>query len=362
MRLAVTTDWLTSFGGAERVLAEMRNTWGDIPIFTSVYDPRGVPDQVHEWDVRASWLQHLPFVERYSRALLPLMPGAFGRFDFQGYDAVVTCSSAFSKAIQINGRTRNICYCLTPPRYLWDLSDEYIGNRLRGMAARALLPSLRRADLAAAERVHHFIAISQTVAERIARIYKRPSTVIHPPVDVAAIQPNGRAPEDFYLVVSRLVGYKRVDLAMRAARVLGRKLLVVGDGPERSRLRELAGDGVQLLGRLSDQQTADLYARCRGFLFAGQEDFGIAPVEAQAAGRPVVAFGAGGATETVLDGVTGVHFHEQTAEAMAEAIERLERMSVSSAACRENAERFSAISFRTELGETVRALVDSAAS
>jgi glycosyltransferase involved in cell wall biosynthesis len=144
--------------------------------------------------------------------------------------------------------------------------------------------------------------------------------------------------------------------------VLGRKLLVVGDGPERSRLRELAGDGVQLLGRLSDQQTADLYARCRGFLFAGQEDFGIAPVEAQAAGRPVVAFGAGGATETVLDGVTGVHFHEQTAEAMAEAIERLERMSVSSAACRENAERFSAISFRTELGETVRALVDSAAS
>jgi glycosyltransferase involved in cell wall biosynthesis len=360
MRLAITTDWLTSFGGAERVLSALREEFHAPPIFTSVYDPRGVPPALRSWDVRPSVLQHLPGVRHYSRALLPFMPWAFDRFDFSDYDAVISCSSAFSKNVTTRGATRNICYCFTPPRYLWDLRDEYTRGRLMERPLRAALTRLREADRRAATRVHQFVADSNTVAERIQRSYGRSSVVVYPPVDTSAIQPNGREPEDFYLVVARLVRYKRVDLAIEAANAMRRPLWIVGVGPELPRLRAIAGPTVRFLGSVPDAEVAELYARCRAFLFPGLDDFGIAPVEAQAAGRPVVAYGAGGALETVIDGTTGVHFHTQTTDALVKALERLDGMRIDPAACRRNADRFNTAAFGAAMRRVVTQVVSAA--
>ena len=362
MRVAITTDWLTSFGGAERVLVAMHQEFAAPPVYTSVYDPAGVPAALRTWDIRPSVLQHLPGVRRYSRALLPLMPWAFDRFDFSGYDAVITCSSAFSKNITTANATRNICYCFTPPRYLWDMRDAYTEGRLLKRPLRAALTWLREADRRAATRVHQFVADSNAVAERIRRAYGRTSLVVYPPVDTSLIQPNGRDPEDFFLVVARLVRYKRVDIAIRAANALGRPLWIVGVGQELQRLRAIAGPTIRFLGSLPDAEVAALYARCRAFLFPGLDDFGIAPVEAQAAGRPVVAYGAGGALETVIDRTTGLHFHEQTTEALVEALERLDGAHMDPAACRRNADRFNTAAFRAAMRRVVTQVVAEAAT
>jgi glycosyltransferase involved in cell wall biosynthesis len=358
MRIAITTDWLTSFGGGERVLTHLRREFGNPPIYTSVFHPPWLPPDVRDWDVRPTVLQRLPLVRHYSRALLPLMPWAFGRLDLSAYDVVVSCSSAFSKAVRTTGSTKNVCYCFTPPRYLWDLRDEYASGRILNGPLRLALGALRHADRRAASGVDRFIAISKTVAERIRRIYGREAEVIHPPVDTCTIQPSGLAPEPFYLVVARLVRYKRIDLAVDAANRLGRPLWIVGEGPERRRLERMAGPSVRFLGWRSDRELADLYARCRAFLFPGLDDFGIAPVEAQAAGRPVVAYGQGGALETVVDGATGVHFRAQTSDSLIEALERLDGISIDAGACRRNAERFDSSVFRARIRASVEAAVD----
>lgn len=352
-RVAITTDWLNSFGGAERVLAELLRVFPDAPIHTTVHDPAGLPDEMRGWDIRPSFLQRLPFAKRQHRPFLPLMPLAFESFDFAGYDVVLTTSSAFAKGVVTPPNVPNVCYCHTPPRYLWDQFHE----QTRGMRGRLLIGAmaawLRVWDRMAADRVDVFVANSQTVAARIRRYYRREPIVVHPPVDTERFRPSGAPAEDFLLVVARLVPYKRVDLAIEAATRRGYRLVVVGDGPELARLQARAGSSVTFLGRRSDAEIAELYARCRAFLFPGMEDFGIAPVEAQAAGRPVVAFGAGGATETIVDGETGVLFLEQSVEALVEAIEGLDALRVDPAACRENALRFDAAIFRTRMAEVV---------
>lgn len=342
------TDWLTSFGGAERVLTQLHDLFPDAPIYASVFDRRRLPRLTDAWDIRGTALQRLPGARRYSRALLPLMPRAFANLDLSGYDAVVTTSSAFSKNARTRDDAPNLCYCFTPPRYLWDLRETYTPG-LTGRAAAPLVRWLRDRDMDAASRVTRFVAISETVAERVRRTYNRDCAVIYPPVEVDRIVPSGRPPEDFYLVVSRLVGYKRVDLAIEACNRLERRLLIVGGGPELRRLRRLAGPTIEFRGFLDDAEVARLYASCRAFLFPGLEDFGIAPVEAQAAGRPVVAFASGGATETVIDGVTGVWFAEQTVDALVDAIERLDRMAIDPAVCAANARRFDAARFRAHM-------------
>ena len=351
-RVAITTDWLTSFGGAERVLHHLRLLYPSAPIFTSVFEPARLPVELRTWDVRSTFLQRFPLVRYYSRLLLPLMPAAFDQLDLRDYDVVITASSAFSKNVRVASGARNVCYCHTPPRYLWDLTDQYLSITARTVAG-PTLRWLREADRRASQRVDEFVANSSTVAERIRRAYGREARVIFPPVDTDRIQPNGRPAEDFYLVVSRFVPYKRVDLAVAACTRLGRKLVVVGTGPETARLRAAAGPTVSFTGALTDEAVADLYARCRAFVFPGFEDFGIAPVEAQAAGRPVIAFGAGGATETVVDGQTGVFFHEQTVDALVRAIEQLENTEFDPAVCRANAMRFDATIFRERIKESV---------
>lgn len=353
MKVALTTDWLNSFGGAERVLIELHRMFPSAPVYTTVHHPAGLPESMQGWDVRTSFLQRIPVARRRHQPFLPLMPLAFEQFDLGEYDLVVTTSSACAKGVLTPTETVNVCYCHTPSRYLWDLYHEYTRGRLSRPLIAPVAHWLRVWDRLSADRVDHFVANSRQTAARIWRHYRRESEVVYPPVDVERIQPNGRAPEDFYLVVCRLVPYKRVDLAVEACTRLGRRLVVVGDGPHRERLEAIAGPSVQFLGALPDEEVAALYARCRAFLFPGWEDFGITPVEAQAAGRPVIAYGRGGALETVVDGVTGTFFAEQTPEAVAEAILASESREHDPDLCRRNAERFDAAGFRARMGEVV---------
>ena len=353
MRVAITTDWLNSFGGAERVLIELHKMFPDAPVYTTVHDPQGLPGQMQDWDVRTSFLQRLPFARRRHQPFLPLMPMAWEEFDFSEYDLVLTTNSACAKGVITRPGTINICYCYTPCRYIWDLYPEYTRGKRSKPAIAPIAHWLRMWDRLTADRVDHFVAISHEVAARIRRHYGREAEVLYPPVDVERIVPSTKPPEDFYLVVGRLVPYKRIDLAVAVANQLGRRLLIVGDGSERRRLEAMAGPTVEFLGRREDDEIADLYARCRAFLFPGLEDFGIAPVEAQAAGRPVIAFGRGGALETVIDGSTGVLFSEQTPDALASAVLKFEATSFDPARCRRNAERFSAEQFRVRIARVV---------
>ena len=334
------------------MLQQLRVLYPTAPIYTSVFNPSVLPSDTAAWDVRPSFLQYLPFVTHYSRATLPLMSAAFGWFDLRRYDVVISVAAAFAKNVRTTTGT-NVCYCLTPPRYIWDLHDDYVRGHIGRPVLNAAARWLRQMDLAAASRVDDFIAISHTVADRVRRTYSREASVIYPPVDTAQIRPSNAPPEPFYLVVGRLVAYKRIDLAVAACTRLGRRLLVVGTGPERKRLEALAGPSVTFLGRVGDAEVAQLYARCKAFLFPGFEDFGITPVEAQAAGRPVVAFGRGGASETVVDGVTGVLFQDQSTYGLIDAIERLDRSSIDPRACRANALRFDASIFRERMSAAV---------
>ncbi|MBA2669277.1 MAG: glycosyltransferase, partial [Gemmatimonadetes bacterium] len=236
MKVAITADWLNSFGGAERVLVQLHQMFPDAPIYTSVYDPTGLPDFMQGWDVRPSFLQRVPFAKRHHQWFLPLMPMAFEQFDLSEYDLVITTNSACAKGVITRPDAVNLCYCYTPCRYLWDLYHEYTrGHRARGLIA-PTAHWLRVWDRLAADRVDHFVGISKEVAGRIRKHYRRDAEIIYPPVDVDSFVPNGREPEDFYLVVSRLVPYKRVDLAIEACNRLDRRLVIVGDGPERRRL------------------------------------------------------------------------------------------------------------------------------
>ena len=360
--VAITIDWLTEFGGAERMLKDLKAMYPDAPIFTTVLWPSRVPDYIRAWDVRTSYLQRFPFAHRWHRWLLPFMPMAFEQFDLSKYDLVVTSSSAFAKGVITGPGTINICYCHTPPRYLWEQYYRYTdGSRLQFIYA-PLAQWLRVWDRVAADRVDHFVANSKVVAERIWRHYRREAEIIYPPVETDLFVPNGQAPEDFYLVVSRLVPYKRVDLAIAAANRLKRRLVIVGDGPQRRRLKAMAGPTVTFLGWVrEDARLADLYARCRAFLFPCFDDLGTAAIEVQAAGRPVIALSHGGALETVIPGTTGVFFDRQDVEAMVEAIERFERMTFDPAACRRNAERFDRRIFRERFAATVEQQLQIAA-
>jgi glycosyltransferase involved in cell wall biosynthesis len=358
LRVAIVTDWLNSFGGAERVLMELHRLFPEAPLYTSVHDARGLPAGFAEWDVRTSFLQRIPFARRRHRWLLPLMPLAFESLDLRGYDLVISSSSACAKGVIVDPGATHLCYCHTPCRYIWDLYHEYVGGSTRAILAAPVAHWLRMWDCASSDRVDHFVANSRFVADRIQRHYRRPAEVIHPPVDVDRFRLHLGPTDGYYLVVSRLVSYKRIDLAVAAATRMNRKLLIVGEGPEEKRLRAMAGPSVRFLGWQDDDAVTRLYEGARAVLFPGLEDFGIVPVEAQAAGRPVIAYGRGGATETVADGVTGVHFDRQTPEALIAAIEGFERERFDPVRCRRNAERFSAETFRDRIQEAIgRALV-----
>jgi len=350
MHLALVHDWLNQIGGAEDVLETLVEMFPRAPIYTSMYWSEKMPPSYRAWDIHTTWMDHLPGIHRHHQPYLPLYPLAFARLDLSGYDLVLSNKSGFCHGVR-TGEATHICYCLTPTRYVWDFDGyaarEAIPPTLKA-ALRPLIALLRRWDHRAAQRVTHFIAISREVQARIHRHYNRNSVIIHPPVDTAQFQP-ASTHEDYYLIVSRLVPYKRIDLAVRAFNQLELPLIVAGDGRDREALEKLAGPTVTFLGYVPDADLPDLFARCRAYVLPGMEDFCIAPVQAQAAGRPVIAYGAGGALDTVIEGETGIFFHDFTPEALAEAVRGFDPDSVDPHACRVNAERFATAVFKEKL-------------
>jgi glycosyltransferase involved in cell wall biosynthesis len=333
MRVALVHDWLTGTRGGERCLEVFAELYPDADLFTLLHVPGSVSPTIERRRIATSFIQRLPGAARRYRHYLPLMPAAVSRFDLAGYDLVLSSSHCVAKGARAARGSLHVCYCFTPMRYVWDRYADYVGDGA-GLAARLALPAvaplLRAWDRSASGRVHHFVAISEHVRARIRRCYGREAMVIHPPVDVQRFELTDGHQGDYYLVVSALVPYKRVDLAVLAAGRLGRRLLVAGSGPEAARLSALAGPTVEFLGWRSDAEIARLYRDCRAVLFPGCEDFGIVPLEAMAAGRPVIALAAGGALETVVPAggeaaATGLLFGEPTPDALVAAIQRFER-------------------------------------
>jgi glycosyltransferase involved in cell wall biosynthesis len=334
LRVALVHDWLTGMRGGERCLEVFCELFPDADLYTLLHVPGSVSPVIERRRIVTSFLQRLPNVAERYRYYLPLFPAAMRGFDLSGYDLVLSSSHAVAKAARRRPGATHVCYCFTPMRYIWDLYDDYFGARAP-LAARLAMPpiaaALRRWDRRTTRRVDRFVAISHFVADRIRRAWGRDASVIHPPVDVGRFTIAEDGSRDYYLVVSALVPYKRVDLAVAAATRMKRRLLVVGTGPEMRRLTAMAGPAVEFLGWRDDAEVAELYARCRGVLFPTMDDFGIVPLEAMAAGRPVVAYGVGGATETVvgLDSATdaaptGIFFPEQRVEALEAAMATLE--------------------------------------
>jgi len=367
-RVALVHDWLTGMRGGERCLEVFGELFPAADLYTLLHVPGSVSPAIENRRIVTSFIQRLPQAERRYRRYLPLFPAAVRAFDLRGYDLVLSSSHAVAKSVRVPAGALHVCYCFTPMRYVWDLYDDYFGPR-SGLATRLLMPPvaawLRRWDRRTAAGVHQFVAISRFVADRIRRAYGRDADVIHPPVDVSRFRVD-EAPGEFYLVVSALTPYKRVDLAVEACNRLGRRLVVVGTGPEDRRLRALAGPTVELLGWRDDAQTAELYARCRALLFPPLEDFGITPLEAMAAGRPVIAFGEGGARETVVppgegEPPTGLFFARQTVEDLVDAIRRFEASAhqFEPKALRRRAEAFDRPLFRERVHAYLRARVEA---
>jgi glycosyltransferase involved in cell wall biosynthesis len=317
--------------GGERCLEVLCELFPDAPLFTLLHVPGSVTPAIEGRRIVTSFIQRLPGAATRYRYYLPLFPRAIGRLDLSDFELVVSMSHCVAKGVRVRPGALHLCYCFSPMRYVWDLYRDYFGPG-RGLAARVLAPpmatALRRWDRRT-EGVHHFVAISRHIAERIRRVYGRPADVLYPPVDVQRFEV-GQGAGDYYLVVSALVPYKRVDLAVAAATRLRRRLVVVGTGPEEARLRAIAGPTVTFLGWRTDDEVAGLYAHCRALLFPAVEDFGIAPLEAAASGRPTIALGRGGVLETMVDlgapdaAPTAVLFAEQSVDALVQAIQRFE--------------------------------------
>jgi glycosyltransferase involved in cell wall biosynthesis len=358
-------DWLNQIGGAEDVLEHLVRYYPDAPIYTSIYAPDLMPGPYRSWDIRPSWLNRLPGIHHAHQRYLPLYPLAWRTTDLANYDVVLSNKSGFCHGVRTGPRTLHVCYCLAPTRYIWNLDDylarENFGQAVR-LAARIVARLYRQWDFAAAQRPQHLIAISTEIQQRIRRYYHRESVVIYPPVEVTERFAIARRPDDYFLVVSRLVPYKRIDLAVQACTRLGLPLLVAGQGRDRPRLESLAGPTVRFLGFVPDDELPDLMARCRALIFPGLEDFGIVPVQVQAAGRPVIAFRGGGALDTVIPGHTGEFFDEQSTEALAAVLQRFDANAYDPQNIRAHAMRFDSAVFRQAItGYVQRAWEDFAA-
>jgi glycosyltransferase involved in cell wall biosynthesis len=356
--VALVHDWLNQYGGAERVLEHLVSFFPDAPLYTSIYWKAGMPPAYRSWNIRTTWMDRLPGIYRHHQLYFPLYALAFDRLDLgdRGYDLIISNKSGFCHGVG-TGSTPHLCYCLTPTRYVWQYEQYAAREQLPGpvkVLLKPLIAALRRWDYRAAQREHlHFVAISQEIRQRIRDYYGRSSRVIHPPVDVGRFAP---APEhdDYYLIVSRLIPYKRIDLAVAAFTELELPLVIVGKGRDRAALEQAAGPTIHFRGYVPDEELPDLYARCKAFVFPGHEDFGITPVEAQAAGRPVIAYRGGGALDTVVEGVTGAFFDEPTSASLAQAVRAFDADAVDPEACRRSAARFNVARFRRDLMDVVR--------
>lgn len=366
MRVAIVHDYLTQRGGAERVILSMHRIWPDAPIFTSIYDREGTFPELAECDVRATALTHIPKAGRLVRALLPLYPAAFRTIDLRGYDLVVSSTTAWAHGVRTPNAT-HVTYCNNPARWLYR-TDTYLaeGGAVPSRAAPLLAPllwALRRWDQAAAKRPDVYVANSKSVAKRIYEAYGRTSEIVYPPVDtgrmrrIVSVARHDAVPDaPFWLAVGRLLPYKRIDIAVEAAARIGVRLVVVGDGPTRPFLESIGGSELEIRSGISDDELGSLYNACTGLVLPGEEDFGIVPLEANAVGKPVVAFGRGGALETVIDGRTGILVPSQEPAAFGEAMAAAAARSWDADELRAHADRFDEARFEREL----RGVVDRA--
>lgn len=361
MKLALVHDWLNQIGGAEDVLDTLVKLYPNSPLYTSIYAPELMPEHYRKWDIRTLWIDRMPGIHSHHQPYLPFYPLAWGGLDLSAYDVVLSNKSGFCIGLQHGDNTLHICYCLAPTRYVWQ-TDSYIAREGFGkplqLALRPLIAALRRWDYNAAQRVNHFIAISTEIQERIKTYYGRDSVVIFPPVDTTRFQPSNTV-EDYFLIVSRLIPYKRIDLAVQAATQLGLPLKIGGKGRDLERLKAMAGPTVEFLGYVPDDQLPDLMARCKAFLFPGLEDFGITPVQAQAAGRPVIAFGGGGAIDTVIPGKTGELFYEMTVDSLAAVMQQFDVNRYNPTTIRAHAEQFDTSVFNRQISSFVEGAWDS---
>jgi len=351
LRVILVHDWLTGMRGGEKVLESICRMFPSAELLTLVHEPHSVSRTIESRPIRRSVIQALPWPTRLYRHYLPLFPIAIEQFDLDDADLVISTSHCAAKAVVPTGRAVHLCYCHSPMRYAWDQFDAYFGaervGRWQSAAARRVLAWMARWDRDTAGRVDRFVANSGHVAGRIARYYNRRASVLHPPVDTVFFAPGGAAPANYFLVVSALVPYKRIDVAVDAATRLGVPLKIVGSGPDEARLRARAGTTVQFLGSVDGTALRDLYRDAAAALLPGEEDFGIAPVESQACGRPVIALGRGGALETVVSGVTGVLVADPGVDPFEAALRDFRSDAFDSGAIRAHAETFSAARFDT---------------
>lgn len=358
MKIAIVHDYLNQYGGAERVLECFLDLFPDAPVFTMLTDLSKMPKRFEKVDIRNSFIHSLPFAKKHYKKMLSLFPVAVEQFDLREFDVVLSSSSAFAKGVITNPNQVHICYCYTPMRYVWDLYHQYIkedvSNPLFRMALPFVLHKIRLWDQMTAQRVDHFIADSKSISNRIHKYYGRDSDVIYPPVSFDKFKQSEQI-EDFFLIVSRMIPYKRIDLAIEAFNRLKKPLVIIGDGYDRNRLQSMAGPTITFLGRQPDEVIVDYYSRCKGFILAGEEDFGITPLEAQASGRPVIAYGKGGALETVVAGVTGVFFNEPTVESLLQAVQQFDSITFDSEKIREHAKSFDEQRFKQEILDFIQA-------
>lgn len=351
MKIAIVHDWLTNMGGAEQVIINFKEMYPEAPIYTTFYNPDNLDSKLRNIDVRTCFLQKKKIVTNHKK-YFPLMPLAFENFHLNEYDVVLSSSSSCAKGVLTKPGSVHVCYCHTPMRYAWEKRDEYVegmGKLKRGLI-KILLHYMRIWDVASANRVDYFIANSTEVQKRIKKHYKRESIVINPPVRCSLFNISDND-GDYYVIVSRLVKYKRFDLAVQACKELNKKLIVIGEGPEKENLQKIAEgcENIKFLGRLEDAEVKKYMAECKALLFPGEEDFGITPVETMASGRPVIAYGKGGVLDSIIDGKTGLFFREQNVESLKEAISKFETMQFNKKEIRQHALQFDEAEFRKKM-------------
>ncbi|MGR3175940.1 MAG: glycosyltransferase [Candidatus Scalindua sp.] len=370
MKIALVHDWITGMRGGEKVLEVFCELFPHAHLYTLLHNKGSSSDTIENMDIRTSFIQYLPLAKKKYRYFLPVFPNAIERFDLRGYDVVLSSSHCVAKGVITGSDTLHVCYCFTPMRYIWDMYDQYFTGERSGAitrrAASLVRNYLRKWDVESSRRVNKFIAISKYVAERIKKYYDREPDIIFPPVDCSYFKPSSSS-EGFYLMVSPLAPNKRVDIGINAFNKLGLPLKIIGTGQEEGRLRRIANRNIELMGWQSDETVRDHYAACKALIFPGIDDFGIVPLEAQACGKPVIAYGDGGALETIIpidndklkiksengqsQKATGVFFYEHTPEALAEAVSYFEDIkdSFNKQEIRKNAESFDRTIFKDKI-------------
>jgi len=361
MKVAIVCDFLTKFGGAQQVLLAIHEVYPEAPIYCLLYDKKGTKGRFKDCKIIESSLGKLPsFLKNRTKFFLPTLPKRIEEFDFSEYDIVISSNDSYAHGIITKPTTFHACYCHTPMRYVWDWHYEYLKENnldhgLKGMVVKNILHKIRIWDRISAHRVDRWLANSENVKSRISKYYRADALVLYPPVNVTDIKKSEEKPGDYYIVVSRLEPYKKVALAIEACNKLKKKLIVIGEGSEMPHLKEISGDTISLLGWQSEKDMYQYLQKAKAFIFPADEDFGITPVEAMAAGKPVIGLKKGGALETIMDGKTGIFFAEATPDSLAKAIEEFEKNSdkIKPSDCRAQAEKFSKEAFKTNLKKII---------